>query len=116
MTSGKAIAQAGHAYTQTLLHALKVDAPLAQDYARLEPGTKIALDGGDASRLEAIARKLDARGIPNRLIIDHGHVELPHFDGSPVLTALGVGPIDRATARKLLSSLRLWGQRKGGAP
>ena len=117
MSSGKAIAQAGHAYLQTMLTALDADAPHAQAYARLAPGTKIALDGGDANALTRLARKLDARGIPNSLIIDHGHVEPPHFDGSPVMTALGVGPIIRADARKLQSTQPQWGRRrKGCAP
>jgi len=117
MSSGKAIAQAGHAYLDAMLASLAVKDPKADAYASLHPGTKITLDGGSEADLLRLRDKLAARGIPHALIVDSGHVEMPDFDGSPTITALGVGPLTRSEARKLLSKWRLWGApRKGGAP
>jgi len=115
MSYGKSIAQAGHAYLDTFLDALETDPVRAQAYASLKPGTKIALEGGNENSLLDLHDRCRAAGIPCQLITDHGHVELPDFDGSDVLTALGVGPIDRKAARRLLSRFRLW-RGKGGGP
>lgn len=117
MSQGKAIAQAGHAYTDTLLLALDDKDPSAAAYAALKPGTKIALTGGDAEALRDLHVRLRAAGLPAALIVDSGHIELPDFDGSPTITALGIGPIDRRQARKFLGRLKLWGGAgTGGAP
>lgn len=113
MSDGKAIAQAGHAYLEAYLDATKARPTSAEAYSRLSPGTKIALDGGNTTTLYKIRDTCRDLGIPNRLIIDSGHVEMPHFDGSPIVTALGIGPIDPASARKLVGRLKLW-RRKGG--
>jgi hypothetical protein len=51
---------------------------------------------------------LTRAGIHSSLIIDREHVEPPHFDGSPILTALGVGPLSRDQAKPFLSRFRLW--------
>ncbi|MBT28161.1 MAG: hypothetical protein CMO01_00770 [Thalassobius sp.] len=107
MSPGKARAQLGHAFTDTLLDALDADAPGAAAYAALRPGTKICLDGGSGDHLRRIAMRLDALGIPKTLIIDRDHVELPDFDGSPTLTALGVGPVSRDRVPGFLRNLKL---------
>ena len=115
MSPGKAIAQAGHAYLEAYLDATSTAPDAASAYSVLSPGTKIALEGGRPESLHAIFDTCQDMGIPCRLVIDQSHIELPHFDGSPTLTALGVGPIDRATARRLLGRLPLW-RGKGGGP
>lgn len=115
MSDGKAIAQAGHAYVDTLLDAFETDPERARSYASLKPGTKIALEGGSEHSLHKLHELCRASGTPCHLIVDHGHVELPDFDGSEVLTALGVGPIDRKTARRLLSKFKLWRGKGGGS-
>lgn len=109
MSSGKAIAQAGHAYLDTMLAALAVNDPQARAYASLQPGTKITLDGGSEADLLRLRDKLVARDIPHALIVDSGHVEMPDFDGSPTITALGIGPLTKVEARRLLSKWSLWG-------
>lgn len=119
MSSGKAIAQAGHAYLQTMIETLAAGDPRAMAYAGLAPGTKIALDGGSLENLLTLRDWLAGRGVPHAVITDQGHVEPPDFDGSDVVTALGVGPVTRLEARRLrlLARLPLWGApRKGGAP
>jgi len=108
MSSGKTIAQAGHAYTETLIQALSTDPESALAYMRLSPGTKIALDGGPEQILRHLFEKCTERGVPCRIVVDSGHVELPDFDGSPVVTALGIGPVSHKVARKILSRLPLW--------
>lgn len=108
MSDGKSRAQTGHAYVDTLLDALATGAPEAAAYAALRPGTKICLKGGSEEKLRQTAERLDALGIPNTLIIDRDHVELPDFDGSPTLTALGVGPISRADVPGFIRKLKLY--------
>jgi peptidyl-tRNA hydrolase len=108
MSSGKAIAQAGHAFLGTFLKSLHDEPALADQYGCLNPGTKITLAGGSAADLERLHQRLCNRGLPSALIVDRDHIELPDFDGSPTLTALGVGPISRAEARRLLGKFSLW--------
>lgn len=115
MSEGKAIAQAGHAYFDAYLDAVDVDPNLAQAYASLKPGTKIALKGGSAQHLQDLFDTCRSEGIPCAVVIDSGHVEAPHFDGSPILTAIGIGPVCRDRARPLLSRLQLWPGKGGGS-
>ncbi|MBW3243240.1 peptidyl-tRNA hydrolase [Epibacterium sp. DP7N7-1] len=116
MSEGKSNAQAGHAYVDSLLLSLSHEntdiRAAAERYAALTPGTKICLDGGSLERLEQLSYELDLAGIPHVRIIDQGHVEPPHFDGSPVLTAIGVGPLTRSVAPKCLRRIHMW---TGGA-
>lgn len=116
MSEGKSNAQAGHAYVDALLLSLSHDNPeiraAGESYAALTPGTKVCLDGGSAERLERLSSILQDAGIPHVRIIDRDHVELPDFDGSPVLTAIGVGPLTRSATPKFLRRLSMW---KGGA-
>lgn len=94
MSSGKAAAQAGHAFVDTLLTGLEQADPAAQAYAALRPGTKITL-WAPLWAFDAIEALAAAYAIPCARIVDSGHVEPPHFDGSPVPTALGLGPFDQ---------------------
>lgn len=111
MSDGKAHAQSGHAYTDTLLNALSHGDPRAKAYAALRPGTKVCLDGGSHAEMLRLLDRLAATSLPYVSIIDSGHVEPPDFDGSPVLTAIGVGPVRRAEAPPFLKRLPLWGAR-----
>lgn len=116
MSEGKANAQSGHAYVDALLQSLHHENPLIQARARIyaadRPGTKICLDGGALPHLEALAAELAAAGIPHIQITDRNHVELPDFDGSPIVTALGIGPLPSNLRPKALRRLKLWA---GGA-
>nr|WP_290428725.1 peptidyl-tRNA hydrolase [Defluviimonas salinarum] len=121
MSEGKANAQAGHAYIDALLLSLHSDDPAWRDraaaYAALKPGTKVCLDGGSEEDLLRLAADLGARGIPHSLIVDRDHVELPDFDGGPVLTAIGIAPLARGQAPRLLRRLALWrGGKRARAP
>jgi PTH2 family peptidyl-tRNA hydrolase len=116
MSRGKAHAQSGHAYLDAWLSASLTHPDIAGSYAALKPGTKICLAASaeDIRHLEAECR---ARTIPFALIIDRDHVEPPDFDGSPILTALGIGPLTPDAAKSLLGHLPLWpgrDRKKGG--
>lgn len=117
MDEGKAMAQAGHAYLDAWFLANCKTPVIAQAYAGLRPGTKITL-ACTLDTLERAEARLINAGCPCVRIIDRDHIHPPDFDGSPVLTALGAGPLTRTQARRLLGKLPLWpgksGQ-KGGA-
>jgi PTH2 family peptidyl-tRNA hydrolase len=116
MSNGKCIAQAGHAFTSSLLQAISQEDLRANSYAQLTPGTKITLDGGSDRDILLLKDRIEATGIPCFLVIDSGHVELPDFDGSPTITALGIGPCTRKDVRRTLSRLKLWnGIREGSS-
>lgn len=112
MSHGKASAQAGHAYVGTLLRSLNHPSASvrtdARAYAMLEPGTKICLDGGSRDAFLRLLARLEAEAVPHVLIIDRDHVELPDFDGSPVMTAIGIGPLYRNETPPFLRRLPLW--------
>lgn len=116
MRDGKPMAQAGHAFLDAWFHAhLTHHADIAQAYAALRPGTKITLACTLATLERAESRLLSA-GLPCVRIYDREHIHPPDFDGTPVLTALGAGPLTRVQGRKALGFLPLWpGHRKGGA-
>ena len=95
MTNGKAAAQAGHAFTDTLIAGLCANDPASFAYAKLAPGTKILLTAPLAC-FDAIEQAARACNLPTFRVVDSGHVELPDFDGSPTVTALGVGPVGQS--------------------
>ena len=106
MSTGKAAAQAGHAWVDTIL--THPESEHNAEYRRLRPGTKLTLDGGCEHDILMLAENLDAEGAPYALIYDEGHVELPDFDGSRKLTALGAGPFMRGREPRSLRKLKLW--------
>lgn len=112
MSDGKTIAQAGHAYLDAILKVSPSGYPdyqtARESYLALSPGTKITLDGGSEAHMRLLIERLALTGIPHIPIIDEHHVELPDFDGSPVLTAIGIGPLFRRHAPGYLRRLPLW--------
>jgi len=102
MPNGKAIAQAGHAFTNALLAAHRLDPTLINAYqGTANLGTKIALK---AASLDHLLRAYDAAqqaGLPCALITDEHHILPPDFTGDPIITALGIGPARRAEAHPI---------------
>lgn len=89
MSPGKAAAQAGHAYVgclhSNLLH------PLVAEYLSAPISTKVCLQ---AASLREIIRAWSCAthaGIPAFLVTDEGCLNF--FEGRPIVTALGIGPI-----------------------
>jgi peptidyl-tRNA hydrolase len=101
MPPGKLAAQAGHAFLDAYLASLDLRPACSRAYRADGHGTKVALL---ARRLEdlvlagAMARRA---GIPTALVTDSGHILPPDFDGSPIVTALGIGPAKRSEVRRI---------------
>lgn len=98
MPPGKMSAQCGHAF-QNALEAGHAQRPLiSAQYKGTGNGTKIAMYAKNLGQLIRAYRDAQAAGLPCRLIIDRGHILAPHFDGKPIITALGIGPAYRDEA------------------
>lgn len=112
MSPGKLAAQAGHAFVDTLHDAetnWDTDSAEYRDYLRYKnerPGTKVVLVAPDEQTLRRIYEHA-IKWVPSSIIFDSGHVMPPHFDGSSILTAVGLGPCTRDKAAFLLPKLAL---------
>lgn len=95
MTAGKAAAQAGHAFKLLTKHILEDDPQLATSYFDDGMGTNVVLKSKNLFHLERAFHDAKATGLPCVLITDEGHIMPPHFDGRPIITALGIGPARR---------------------
>ena len=103
MPPGKLSAQAGHAYTSSLFECIDSNPEHARRYRYgINGGSKVTLYCRNERDLRQLAERCEAEGVPHSLFTDEGHVLLPHFDGSPVVTALGIGPVPRAMARPIV--------------
>lgn len=98
MPPGKLAAQCGHAYTRSYENAVAADPSLAARYKGTGNGTKICMYAKNLGQLLRAYREALEAGLPCELIIDRGHVLPPHFDGQPIITALGIGPCFREEA------------------
>lgn len=102
MPPGKLSAQCGHAYVNALDKA-KIERPaITLGYKGTGNGTKICMYAKNLGQLLRAYKELLAAGIPCDLIIDRGHVLPPHFDGKPIITALGIGPAYREEIAHIL--------------
>lgn len=95
MPPGKLAAQCGHAYQLALEQARLRDPSIEARYKGTGNGTKICMYAKNLGQLLRAYRDAQAAGLPCALIIDRGHVLPPHFDGQPIITALGIGPAYR---------------------
>ena len=108
MPPGKAAAQAGHAFLEAFFAAQQHDPDSAASYRADPPGTKVTLTARSEEHLLRLADRAAAAGLAPVLITDSGHILPPHFDGGPVLTALGIGPARASAVRPFLRSLDLY--------
>jgi peptidyl-tRNA hydrolase len=107
MLPGKVVSQAGHAYVGAYIEATRLNPNLTVDYCvehPESPGTKVCLSA-TLSQLRTLKQALDAKGIPNFLVIDSGCKNL--FDGKPTVTALGFGPARRDQLPSIVRKLQL---------
>ena len=74
----------------------------------LDGGTKIVLSVPDEAALRQLHDKAVAAGLTCVEVIESNHVMPPSFDGSPILTAIGIGPCERSAARSVMKGLRLF--------
>lgn len=108
MDAGKAAAQAGHAFVHTTFEAHRVSPERLKLYhpGRLM-GTRVVLKASlrDIRKLE---RKFKVYNYPHYVVEDEGHIFPPDFDGSKIVTAIGVGPLLDDESFRLLSKLELF--------
>lgn len=110
MTPGKVAAQAGHAFTQQILRAVSAAPWLLNSYETIgEIGTKVCLGAKNLHQLQRAYHELIAKGIPCSLITDSGHIHGPDFNGKPIITALGVGPVLRRDSYDILKRFNVYG-------
>ena len=95
MTPGKASSQLGHAFKIITKNILENEPALARQYFGDGIGTNICLKAKNLNSLQRAHREAMDAGLPCALITDEGHIMPPHFDGSPIITALGIGPCRR---------------------
>ena len=93
MSPGKAAAQLGHAFKLSTYITLKTNPELFESYLSGSIGTNICLVAPTEEYLLEIKEQIFH--FPHILVQDSGHVHPPHFDGSPIITCLGLGPISR---------------------
>lgn len=92
MSPRKLASQCGHAYLNAWDESRRMRHDIAEQYKGTGNGTKICMYSKSLSQLIRGYREAIAAGIPCSLIIDRGHIDLPHFTGAPIITALGIGP------------------------
>lgn len=95
MPPGKLSAQCGHAYLNAYEVALLQRAQITGSYKGTGNGTKICMYAKNLGQLLRAYDDARRANLPCSLIIDRGHVLAPHFDGKPIITALGIGPAYR---------------------
>lgn len=95
MPAPKMAAQCGHAFQGALAKARLVDPTIDLQYRGTGEGTKLIMYARNLGQLIRAYRECTAAGIPCHLAIDRGHILAPHFDGTPIITALGIGPAYR---------------------
>lgn len=94
MPPGKMASQAGHAFLDSIKNCQQIDPERGELYYSDGHGTKIVLSASEEDLIRLHQQAKDA-GLPTALIIDSGHVMLPHFTGEPIITAVGIGPVYR---------------------
>lgn len=109
MTPGKSAAQAGHTFKLLTKNILEDDPQTAERYfSDGGIGTNICLSSKNLESLLYAHEQCERNGIPSVLITDSGHIMLPHFDGSPIITALGIGPARRCDVDQINKRFKLY--------
>lgn len=103
MTKGKAASQAGHAFLDSFL---KANPDIIKSYLA-SGGTKIVLSARSERELCDLYHQARMAKLPCAMVVEEHHVMPPDFDGSPVVTAIGIGPVDREQAKPITRRLSL---------
>lgn len=107
MSPGKLAAQTGHAFLDTFDLCRKEYPDRAARYHDGCHGTKVVLAVRDLDELRWIHEQARMEGLPATMIVDSGHVMPPHFDGSEICTAVGIGPVLRHEIQHITGRLEL---------
>jgi len=92
MSPNKMAAQCGHAFSK-LTHLAEGKEGLLEGYWGTGEGTKIIGSVKNFGQLMKLYEKLVELKLEPVVVIDRGHILPPHFDGQPIVTAVGVGPV-----------------------
>jgi PTH2 family peptidyl-tRNA hydrolase len=107
MTAGKSCAQAAHAARLSLLRFLEKHPERGREFLAMNSvGSIVVLDAPDLPCLQKMAIQAAAKRLPWAMFVDSGHVLPPSFDGSPVVTALAIGPALRSDIQPITRHLR----------
>lgn len=110
MSSGKMSSQVAHASRLSLLEFISHNPHRASEFLSCNSaGSVVVLQAKNQKCLEDIFTAAKAQGLPSALFVDSGHIMLPHFTGSPVVTALSIGPAARETMRSLTRKFQVVG-------
>lgn len=108
MPVGKLASQACHASKNCLLLASQSNSDLARIYQGPNfLGTQIILKSKGLDDLLLAFEKAKAEGIISSLIIDSGHILPPHFNGEPIITALGLGPCTKEQVHHITKKFKV---------
>lgn len=102
MPPGKLAAQSGHAYTDALYASQDSHVDAYERY-RIDGlgGSKVTLNAKNENQLLRAYNEARLAGLPCAVIVDREHILPPHFDGNPVITAVGIGPVTKDQARHI---------------
>lgn len=104
MTPGKSASQAGHAFDDSISTAPE---ELVQAY-RSDHKTKIVLSAKNYETIHTAYEAAKSAGISCSMIVEENHV-MPGtvFDGNPIITAIGIGPVERSEAKPICRRFKL---------
>lgn len=106
MPIGKLAAQAGHAYTDSLMNCLDINPELVKKYRYNNEGSKVTIGAKNLDLLLKAKEKAEIFGLPHALIVDKNHILPPYFDGNPIITALGIGPCTKEEAKNIVKKFK----------
>lgn len=90
MEPGKLASQCMHGASEAIKNT---PADVLALYQGTGHGTKLTATVKNEGQLRRVYREARAAGFPCQLIIDRGHVALPHFTGKPILVGVALGPV-----------------------
>lgn len=108
MSPGKLASQAGHAFLDAFEKCRVADPLIAAEYKGDQHGTKVVLKADNLYKLLRAKELAEELGLPCALITDSGHIMPPHFDGDPIITALGIGPARRDDIKAITKKFKLY--------
>ncbi len=106
MSPGKMAAQSGHAFIGAFLQ--NQDTQVLSEYHKdlpNSPGTKVVLKAPSLLVIERAKEELHQLGVPHFIVVDSGCKNF--FDGQPVVTALGFGPVRKSQLGKVTKRLNV---------
>lgn len=107
MPSGKLSSQAGHAYADTLNKCLELNPDRYHNYRNpSKGGSKVTLKAKNENQLITAFNKARELGLPCAIIVDREHVLPPHFNGDPIITALGIGACTKEEVRSVVKKFQ----------